>query len=291
MTMTADSPTEAGDAPAHEPNHSVPRTITGRRKIAILGYTWSLVDAPYDDPTWEKWAINDAFALTRPGNIDMPSIVAAGKVDAWYDLHTPKLVADKQAWLQTQHPFPVYLLPGVAEQLGFEVPSARVFPRAEMVEEFGTYFTNTISWLIALAISQLAGVDGAEIGVYGVDMAVGSEFESQRPSCEYFIGLARGLGIPVHIPETSDLLKTAVLYGETHPMEAKLDQRIVELEQRRAHVAQVVQDHQFMHERIEGALEDARHWRLIWFAPRTSTAGREVMNQPSDGIASAMPPV
>jgi hypothetical protein len=286
MTMTADSPQYALDP-------SVPRTVTGRRKIAILGYTWTVAEAPFDDPEWEIHSINDLFTLIRPGNVDMPAVVGAGKVHVWHHLHDAKTILENPAtrpFLQEDHGFPVYFFPGVAERLGFDVPNARVFPKDDLVAKFGTYFTNTISWLMAMAIDQLAGVEGAEIGIYGVDMAVSGEFTSQRPSCEYFIGLATGLGIPVHIPETSDLLKAAALYGETHPMQAKLEQRVKELRSRQEQVAAVLQDHQFMHERIAGALEDAQHWLTVWFQPtnRDRDAG---MNQPSDGIAPTMPPV
>jgi hypothetical protein len=52
-----------------------------------------------------------------------------------------------------------------------------------------------------------------EIHLYGVDMAVSTEYDEQRPSCEYFIGLARGRGIKVYIPEESHLLKVRYKYG------------------------------------------------------------------------------
>jgi hypothetical protein len=75
-----------------------------------------------------------------------------------------------------------------------------------------------------------------EIHLYGVDMANGSEYQDQRPSCEYFIGLARGAGIIVAIPSTSDLLKTPILYGYEEEkqsiMKFKYQTRLKELDQR-----------------------------------------------------------
>ena len=56
--------------------------------------------------------------------------------------------------------------------------------------------------------------------MYGVDMAqdtlLAAEYSEQRPSCEYFIGLAEGAGIRVDIPGGSDLLGGA---GELPPTE------------------------------------------------------------------------
>jgi hypothetical protein len=63
-------------------------------------------------------------------------------------------------------------------------------------------------------------------------MANDIEYQSQRPSCEYFIGLARGKGIEVYVPPESDLLKCMYLYGfedgELSTMSAKFDAYIHE---------------------------------------------------------------
>jgi hypothetical protein len=57
-------------------------------------------------------------------------------------------------------------------------------------------------------------MEGAtHIGVWGVDMAVDSEYFYQRPSCEFALGAAFGLGIKLYIPAEADLLKTTHLYG------------------------------------------------------------------------------
>ena len=50
--------------------------------------------------------------------------------------------------------------------------------------------------MIALAIYE----DFDIIHVYGVDMAVCGEYEQQRPSCEFFCGIAKGKGIELYIP-------------------------------------------------------------------------------------------
>jgi hypothetical protein len=90
-----------------------------------------------------------------------------------------------------------------------EIPHSVAYPINEIIAKYGGYFTNTISYMIAYAIY----LGAKEIGIWGVDMAVDSEYHHQRPSCEYFIGLAKGMGINVVIPAESDLCKVLFLYG------------------------------------------------------------------------------
>jgi len=40
-----------------------------------------------------------------------------------------------------------------------------------------------------------------------------NEYAFQRPSCEYYIGIAQGRGINITIPDGSDLIKNRFIYG------------------------------------------------------------------------------
>jgi hypothetical protein len=106
------------------------------------------------------------------------------------------------------------------------VPNAVKFPYGKLIQEFGEYFNNTISWLIAFAMHE----GFKEIHIYGVDMAtnaVDSEYAKQRPSCEFWLGVAVGRGIKIEIPDASDLLKTRFMYGfdddKKHVFEIKVE--------------------------------------------------------------------
>ena len=57
-------------------------------------------------------------------------------------------------------------------------------------------------------------------------MAVDTEYYWQRPSCEYFIGLARGMGITVYLPDDCDLLKTRFLYAIHEDQELAFSKKI-----------------------------------------------------------------
>ena len=90
------------------------------------------------------------------------------------------------------------------------IPGSVAYPIKEIRKHFQTdYFTNSISYMLALAIYEK--VD--EIHLYGIDMALQHESAWERPSIEYFLGIAWGRGIKVVIPKESDLLKCLGLYG------------------------------------------------------------------------------
>lgn len=195
-------------------------------KVAIVGKAPStLLDAPYDDETWEIWTLSNNAQL--------------GEAKRWsrhFEIHDPANFRDNRnrtaywKWLCSEpaDARPIYMWDHLEG-----VPASVPYPLDSIVERFGGYFNNTVSYLITLAL--LEGV--RELALYGVDMAVGggmpnAEYSHQRPSCEYFIGWARGMGVKCYVPPKSDLCKVRALYGFTNPspMAIKLNQRIKELQ-------------------------------------------------------------
>jgi hypothetical protein len=196
----------------------------GKKKetVCIVGCSDSKTMAPLEkQDEYEFWGVNNLF-LTMPG-----------PWSRWFEIHS--ITKDGDQWLrrgdsafrgQTVEKYlkglagldcPVYM-----QQKNPLVPNSVMYPMQEIVEKFGTYFTNTISWEIALAISE----GFKEIKIYGIDMAVDSEYTHQRPSVEFFLGIALGRGIKVSIPPNSDLLKTRFLYGFQDVQELEWTTRI-----------------------------------------------------------------
>lgn len=174
-----------------------------KKKIAIVGTTSSLVDAPYNDPEWEIWGLNGAYQA-------MP------RWDKWFDMHGMEVLK--------KHHQPEYFTflkaagdKAMLAHKSDELPEAKLFPAKELVDKYGRYFTNTVAWLTAYAIEELLkrkeGDEKLVLGIWGVNMAMDTEYSIQRPSCEYFLGVAEGKGIDVIIPETSEMLKCSFLYG------------------------------------------------------------------------------
>lgn len=172
------------------------------KRVAIVGFADTRSDAPFADPSWEIWGLNDLHA-------HIP------RYDRWFDIHDRSNI-DLDVTTGRADPnkcgigglkslnVPVYM------QDRFEdIPNSVKFPLEAITKKFGNYFTNSISFMIALALFE--GYE--EIGIWGVDMAVGKEYVKERPSVEHMIGLAQGMGVKVFIPDGCDLLKSRFIYG------------------------------------------------------------------------------
>lgn len=186
------------------------------KKVAICGCSDTKHLAPFNDPTWDIWGINNGFGhvVRKTGWFEIHPVKFEG--GKW---HRRKLLrpgvfewstefrgmdTGKYIKMLADLDVPVYM-----QQHWDEIPKSVPYPLNDIMAKFGGYFTNTVSYMIALAILQ----GYREIGCYGVDMAATTEYGAQRPSCEFFLGVAAGLGIRVIIPDQCDLLKTRFLYG------------------------------------------------------------------------------
>lgn len=241
------------------------------KRISIVGFTETRREAPWGARDGEIWICNNLHNFVP---------------DSWdrlYDLHdTKEIRSDKEheAFLRNTKK-PVYVWEAQPEW-----PSAVEFPRDEVTKAFGRYFTNSISWMIAHALLEAA----TEIHVYGVDMATGTEYAGQRPSCEYFLGFAAGRGCDIYVPPSSDLLKNITLYGaeDDLPIRAKFAAREKELmgrmgslnEQHTMITAQLNQ--------LNGALEDVRYFQTVWLNPHANRDGSAKSAEPaqSDGTGN-----
>lgn len=216
-------------------------------KVAIVGKAPSSLGlAPYMDQEWSIWGLSDLWRhMPRPVN----------NRDVWFELHNieagrKRWPPEYFAWLtQFQEKVPIWIGHKLrvdkysiaelsleeAKQLDAEtkpykhLPHARMFPVYEVLHRFGTYFNNSISYMMALAAMQGA----THVSVYGVDMAQSDpvmgrngEYEHQRPSCEYMLGVLKGMGIEVFVPGEADLLKVKHLYAfESHGNEGEEEKK------------------------------------------------------------------
>lgn len=258
-----------------------------RKKVAILGFTTHNQYAPWTDDSWELWGLNDlhsTFEDFAPGIFGKsPERIK------WFQLHRPELDGSYHGnrdpkhheWL-TQQAFPIYMWNAHPD-----IPQAVAYPIQEILRYFlqnggAAYFNNSISWMIALAIVQ----GYKEISVYGVDMALEgvhgqSEYGHQRPSVEYFLGIAWGKGIKLTLHPESEILKTAYLYGwdNVSPAVRKLTARFHGLSQQEAGI---VSDYEAckrsLHE-IRGAIAERqsilRTRAIIDATPRAAEVGTE----------------
>lgn len=284
------APSTAPPSKRRRRKSTVVEEVTVTRKVGIIGFTKSREDAPYDDPEWTLAGLNNLWR--QPGMEE-----AWPKCDAWYDLHSLDTITEDEqhlAWLQ-QGLKSCYVL-GSAKQPDW--PNALAFPHDEIVAWAKSkgwahrYFTNSVSWVIAHAHMLLERAEfdqgrGGEIGLWGVDMATqgpneSGEYQAQRPSCEYWLGLAAGAGIKVTISERADILKCSSMYGleDTSELYRKMCDREKELTANMADMQnQIAQtEHRsgelyaILHQ-LTGALEDTRYYKSVWMQPEGTRKG------------------
>lgn len=248
--------------------------VKPQKRIAIVGCSDSKTSAPYNDASWEIWAMNNAYAH-----------VPVSTRNVWFEIHPIKKMPDGRYMRRK------LIKPGIFEwaydfrgqnmddymrslaaldcavymqQHWDIIPKSVAYPLNDITKKFGRYFTNSVSYMIALAIHQGA----TEIGCWGVDMATASEYGPQRPSCEFFLGLAAGLGIKITIPDTADLLKTQFLYGfeerEQTLWEKKITAMIQSIEFRKNKAFNQMNMSTKQHDQYIGALEALRESERVW---------------------------
>lgn len=246
------------------------------KRIAIVGCSDSKDLAPYDDESWEIWAMNNAFGHTK-------------RKTQWFEIHPIKeengqyyrrelLRPGVFRWSKDfrGQPMKDYMqtlasldVPVWMQRKWDIIPKSQEYPLQMVIQKFGGYFTNSVSYMIALAIFQIAeaGAKG-EIGCWGVDMATGSEYGPQRPSCEFFLGVAAGLGISITIPPEADLLKTKFLYGfgerEQLAWEAKMVHLMNNMENRKQLAANSAKNAEMQMHQYTGAQHALAEIQRIW---------------------------
>lgn len=102
-------------------------------------------------------------------------------------------------------PIPVYMI-----QQYDEYPTSLRYPIEQAIEYVGQdYFMSSVAFMLVLAAME--GFE--EVHLYGINLAIGDEYFYEKPNCEFIIGLLRGRGIRIHVPQASALLKQYRRYG------------------------------------------------------------------------------
>ena len=198
--------------------------IDPKKKVAICGFASSSRNsAPFGDDSFEIWGLNSLYAMIP-------------RFTRWFEIHPKEhfvkdlnraelkqIGVDHYDWLKKQPgPGEKDYAPIYMQEHYPEIPASVPWPR-QAINDWTTamfgpeaeldYFTSTPGEMVALAIFEGFG----EIHVYGVDLLQSEEYAYQRPGCEYWLGIARGLGIKVVVPHSSALIKASYVYGYTEP--------------------------------------------------------------------------
>jgi hypothetical protein len=242
-----------------------------RSKICIVGFADSKRHAPWQDTSWSFWGVNDLYAHVP-------------RVDVIFEIHHTMNMGNRR------NPDHEKVLAGGGKRgTGFEIgapltpifvqtarpewPTSISFPRDKVMEELGSdYFTNSVSWMIALAILELTEIKkvngrdqrvakpGTALSVCGVSMAADSEYVQQRPNVEYWVGRAESLGIEVYVPDDAHILKAATLYGydTSSPLRVRLQADKVQMQEQTIQLMQKQGQLQSELQMVQSQLEHIR---------------------------------
>lgn len=194
------------------------------RKVAILGKcSSSRHHSPMGMTDWEFWCL---------GWDPTPVVDRLFEIHAnWREFHGEgsEDAGFHHRWLMGQK-VPIYM-----NDIHADIPASARYPIEEVTEMVGktakgfVYLESSIAFMMALAMleyKQGLCPDGLKIGIWGVDLAVDTEYTYQRPNMEYLIGMARGMGIKVYIPPVSSLLTGA--FGQQYGHWTEADRKAIE---------------------------------------------------------------
>lgn len=170
------------------------------RQVALVGFADNRRFAPFDDPSWEIWTMNQGAGA--------PTWIEAPRHDMHFEMHRPEVIDAEPGyrdWLRELR-VPVWMQEAYAD-----IPCAYRFP----LEAFDRrYFNSTADYMLALATYAKVDV----VGLWGIHMRAGSaEYQHQKPGLSYWTGVAEGRGIQIVLPDDCALLQHDHLYGYELP--------------------------------------------------------------------------
>lgn len=163
------------------------------KKLAIVGsHPGTRGNAPWDDPTFEIWVLNEA-----------PMQDWCVRWDASFQLHKRDVYASPNnyihrehwKWLQVQRHKPIYM-----QAVDPEVPDSVAYPLADILSGPGgeeNWIDSSPAYALALGLHMAGKGLFSEIHVYGMELYSNSEYSYQLPNYAYWVGVARGLGVPL----------------------------------------------------------------------------------------------
>lgn len=237
-----------------------PKSYRKKDKCLILASGPSMAEAPLkgaDIDTYDLWVLNAAHRQIP--EISRPSL--------WFQIHKRGSGhghiddPDHVEFLKSFAGCPILM-----QEVHGEFPASEVYPIEDLdylQPPRGRYFTNTVDFMIALAIHE----GYPDIYLFGVDMISDEdrEFDVNRPSVSWYLGIAHGRGIDIHLPDSSALLIADHVYAyEDPPVENKrfvslLQKEIERYEKMREDEIRTVRAHQSNADALSGMIRQAQH--------------------------------
>ena len=215
--------------------YSSVRVDPPRKKVAIVGFASNTIHlVPWFDDSFELWGMNQA-------HLNFPR-----RADRWFEMHQPEATADVRdpgylEFLKTC-PIPVYMI-----QQYDEYPTSIRYPIEDAINYVGQdYFMSSVAFMMVLAAME--GFE--EIHLYGINLAIGDEYFYEKPNCEFLIGLLRGKGVKVYVPQASALLKQFRRYGYHTDARPNQSLKVLLDSRRRQYLHEIEQLQAQLHQKI-----------------------------------------
>lgn len=221
-----------------------------KKKVALVGSAESTLHrTPWKDLDVEIWGL---------GWRGLP------RANRLFDLHASNFIKGKQKNVPLDYAdrlnnsnLPVFLCkaqPNIDQSITYPIEEISRFFGKDM-DPFitGEYFACSVAFMLCLAIYEGYG----EIHMYGLDFVAKSEYAYQKPCMEYYVGVARGMGLHVYLPKGSALCEFSYRYGyEDAPEEGYITDKM--LSERKAQYQKKRENALALMHTADGALQEAK---------------------------------
>ena len=216
------------------------------KKVALVGHSPSTrEEAPFDDPSYEIWTMNDAHAFLK-----------GRRATRWFEIHIEAVWREPTrrtaGFIDHLRTFsgPIYM-----QQHYDEFPTSVAYPYEHMFNKYGRgKFGSSFAYLIALALEE----GFTEIQMYGCDLASETEYKKQRESTAYWIGRCEGAGVKFVLPQATPIL-CAQPYGQGVVLVPGVTEELIN--NRINALRGTAQQHMTTAVKTEGHIEEAIYWR------------------------------
>jgi len=231
------------------------------KKLALVGYAASRDEAPWEDPNFDIWIMNDMYEL-------------APRYDAVFDIHAIDEIRHRVGRVGKGSHYealktldkPVYMqhhYPEIPASVEYPLDAiTRLFYRPSMGDK--PFLTCTVAYMLALVALNR---NYREVHLYGIDEAVDGEYRDEMPSVLYWIGMLNGMGIETYITPASPLLKGWFLYGYEQPKynqyQAFLDAEIRRVDGIREQAVRIQQQYRDEQMKCQGAAAILEHIKKL----------------------------
>jgi len=166
------------------------------KKLIILANAVNCNLCPFDNYDYEIWA---------------PAVCLFNKkikrIDKVFEIHR------KDEYIQDTY-LEIYKtdLPVYTNEKDKNIKNRKVFPINKIRDNYGEYFTNSMSLMLAYAVE----CGYKNITLFGIDMDLNGskrEITQERPNLEYWIGYFRGRGLRINTTHTP-LCRSLYFYGK-----------------------------------------------------------------------------